>query len=199
MKDILKRAWEIITRPKAAWNGIKSETYSAQELILNYAAPLALIPAVATLIGLSLVGIRMPAGHLARAPFFDALVSGVLSYVFQLVSLLVGAWIVNLLAPYFNSKPDFNSALKLVVYTMTPIWLLGALNVLPGLGLLQVFGLYAFYLLYVGIPVLMETPPEKILWFTVAIVIASLFVSIFFSAILGGAFYGPMFIKMMAV
>ena len=199
MKEVLKRALEIISRPKAVWQTIKAESYSPQELILNYAAPLALIPAVATLIGLSIVGIKVPTGHMARAPFFDALVSGVLSYVFQLLSLPIGAWIVNLLAPYFNSKPDFHAASKLVVYTMTPIWLLGFFAMMPGLGSLQIFGLYSFYLLYLGIPILMETPPDKILWYTVAIIIASIFVSIVFSAILGGAFYGPMFIKMMAM
>jgi hypothetical protein len=199
MKDVFKRALAIITQPLVTWQAIKAETDSAQELILNYAAPLALIPAIAALIGLSIVGIKLPTGHVARAPFFDALVNGVLSYVFQLLSLPIGAWIVSLLAPSFDSKPDFNSATKLVVYTMTPIWLLGALTLIPALGLLQIFGLYAFHLLYVGIPVLMDTPPDKVLWYTVAIIIASIFVSVIFSAILGGAFYGPLRIKMLAL
>ncbi|MDD5593543.1 MAG: Yip1 family protein [Candidatus Margulisbacteria bacterium] len=199
MKEIFERARAMIIRPKATWEKIKGETNTVQDLFINYAAPLALIPAVATLIGLSLVGVRMPSGVFARAPFAEALTGGILGYVFHLLGLLAGAWAVNFLAPYFNSKVDFMAAVKLVVYSMTPVWLLGVLSALPGLGIVQIFGLYSIYLLYTGLPVLLDTPKEKALWYTVLVIIAAIIISLGLTIIVGGAVYGPMFMRMMAV
>ena len=198
MKEIFERAKQIILKPKETWQAIKDEPGTVQELFINYAAPLALIPALATLIGISLVGVKLPTGQLARAPFMEALTGGVLSYIFNLLGLLAGAWAVNFLSPYFESKGDFFSAVKLIVYSMTPIWLLGALGVLQSLGPLQIFGLYSAYLLYTGLPVILDTRPERAAWYTTLIMIATVFISLVFSIVIGGAVYGPMFMRMMA-
>jgi hypothetical protein len=198
MKEIFERAKKMILSPKETWQAVKGEATTIQGLFINYAAPLALIPTVATLIGLSIVGIRMPAGHIARAPFTEALTASVVSYVFHLLGLLAGAWVVNLLAPHFNSKPDMNAAVKLVVYSMSPVWLLGIFSLVPGFGILQVFGLYGIYLVFLGLPTLMETPIERTLWYTVIIVISAMLISLIMTILVGGAFYGPMFLRMMA-
>ncbi|MBN3033007.1 MAG: YIP1 family protein [Candidatus Saganbacteria bacterium] len=198
MKEILARARQIILQPKETWRAVKAEHSTVPELFINYAAPLALIPAVATLIGLSLVGMMMPTGHVARAHFTEALAGGVLGYVFHLLGLLAGAWVVSFLSPYFESRSDLLSAVKLVLYSMTPVWLIGVVAIFPSLGLLQIFGLYSVYLLYTGLPVVMETSPDQALWYTVAIMIAALVISLALSIIVGGAVYGPMFIRMMA-
>lgn len=198
MKEILKRAKEMILKPKETWLAIKGESATVQELLINYAAPLALVPAVATLFGLSIIGIRMSAGQLVRAPFMESLAGGVIGYAFQLLGLLLGAWVINVLAPYFNSKSDFTASVKLVVYSMTPIWLLGIFSAFPGLSILQIFGLYSAYLIYLGLPVLIDTPADKVLWYTVLIIIADILISLVMTIIVGGAVYGPMFLRMMA-
>lgn len=199
MKEVFVRARKIILKPRETWQVIKGETVSVQELFINYAAPLALIPAVAALIGLSVIGIRMPAGHIARAPFMEALVGGVLGYIFGLLGLLAGGWAVNFLAPYLNSKADFNAAVKLLIYSMTPVWLVGVFSIFPGLGLLQIFGIYGIYLLYLGLPILMETPPGKVTWYTILVVIAGILISLILNVLVGGAVYGPMFMRMMVM
>ena len=56
-----------------------------------------------------------------------------------------------------------NPALKLVVYSMTPVWLAGVLNLVPVLAILTVVvALYAVYVFYLGLPVLMSTPADKV-------------------------------------
>mgnify|MGYP002813858487 CR=1 FL=1 len=195
----MKRAKAIILKPAETWQTIKQESQTIQELMINYAAPLALIPAVATLIGISIVGIRIPAGHIARAPFMEALAGSVVGYVIQLISLLAVAWAINVLAPYFNARSDFSAAFKVAVYSMTPAWLLGIFSALPGLSVLQIFGLYGYYLLYLGIKQIMESPAEKTLWYTTLAIIASIFISLVLSIFVGGAVYGPMFMRMMAL
>jgi len=198
MQDIFERARAIISRPVETWRAVKGEAASVQDLFINYAAPLALIPAVSGLIGLSIVGIRMPTGIMARAPFMESLAGAVLGYIFHLLGILAGIWIANLLAPYFNSKSDFNAAAKLVVYSLTPVWLLGVFSIIPGLGVLQIFGLYSVYLLYRGLPFLMETPREKALIYTVSIMVAWMLISLVLTIIVGGAVYGPLYMRMMS-
>ncbi|MEE8637630.1 MAG: Yip1 family protein [Candidatus Margulisiibacteriota bacterium] len=195
---ILKRARDIIFNPRGTWQVVKSEAIDIKQLFVNYAAPLALIPAVCSLIGITLIGIRMPGGNVVRAPFVEALIGGAVGFVLHLAGILIGGWAVKLLAPLFNSKPDLNSAIKIVVYSMTPVWLAGIFSILPGLGILSILGLYGIYLLALSLPVILETPPNKVVWYTVSIVLASIVISIILSIVMVPV-YGPMFMRMMAV
>jgi hypothetical protein len=63
---------------------------------------------------------------------------------------------------------------------------------------LQIFGVYIAYLIYLGLPAIIDTPREKVLWYTVLIVIADILISLILTIIVGGAVYGPMFLRMMA-
>lgn len=198
MSEIFERASKIIKSPVETWKKIKLESATPQDLLLNYAAPLALIPAVTNLIGFSIVGIPLPSGHLARANFMEALAAGVVGYIFHLLGLLAGAWAISVLAPYFNSKSDYLSALKVVIFGMTPVWLLGIISAFPALGILQVLGLYGIYLLYHGFQIVLETPKNKVLWFLLFSMIVSILIGLLLTVVVGGAVYGPMFMRMLA-
>jgi hypothetical protein len=196
---ILERARDIILNPRVTWQAVKEETVELKQLFVNYAAPLALIPVVSSLIGMTIIGIRMPAGSVIRAPFIGALFGGLVGYILHLAGLLVGGWLVKTLAPFFSSKPDFNSAMKVVVYSMTPVWLAGVFSLIPGLGILSLLGLYGIYLLVLGLPVVMETPSEKVALYTISILAVGLVISLVLSGIIVGTIYGPMYMRMMAM
>lgn len=197
--NILERARDIILNPRVTWQVIKGEAVDLKQLFVNYAAPLALIPAVCGLIGMTVIGIRVPAGTVVRAPFMGALLGGLTGYILHLAGVWVGGWLVKTLAPYFSSKPDFNSAMKVVVYSMTPVWLAGIFSLIPGLGILSLLGLYGIYLLVLGLPVVMETPSEKVVWYTISILAVGLVISLILSGIIVGTIYGPMYMRMMAM
>lgn len=195
---IFERVREVILNPRVAWQIVKEEKIEVKQLFVNYAAPLALIPAVSSLIGLTLIGVRLPAGNVVRPPFFEALIAGVVGYIFHLAGLLIGGWMVKLLAPVFSSKSDYTLAMKVAVYSMTPFWLAGIFSALPGLGILSVLGLYGIYLLVLGLPVILETPSDKVIWYALLILIAASVVSFVLSLFVFGMCYGPMFMRMMA-
>lgn len=195
---IIKRARDVILNPRGSWQVIRDEAVDIKQLFVNYAAPLALIPAICGLIGITLVGIRLPAGNVVRAPFVEALIGGAVGYVLHLAGILIGGWAVKLLAPLFNSKPDLKSAIKVVVYSMTPAWLAGVFSILPGLGILSILGLYGVYLLALGLPVILDTPPNKVVLYTISIIVASIVISLILSIVMVPV-YGPMFMRMMAV
>lgn len=196
---IYKRVQEIIVNPKVTWQIIKDEVVGNRDLILNYVAPLSLIPAVCTLIGMTLIGIRLTDGTVVRAPFLEALLGGVVGYFLNIGAVFAEAWIMARLAPFFNARADLNATLKVVAYSMTPVWLVGIFSMLPGLGILSLLGLYGVYLLVIGLTTVMETPANKILWYTLSILVIGFFLSLIISFLTIGLFYGPMFMRMMAV
>jgi hypothetical protein len=197
--NIFERARDIILKPKETWPVIKGESIEIKQLFLNYAAPLALIPALCSLIGMTLIGIRMPSGNVVRSPFFASLSGGVVGYVLNLASIFLVAWIVKLLAPYFNSKADLNSSVKVVIYSMTPVWLVGIFALLPGLGILSILGLYGIYLLVLGLQEILDTPSNRVALYTIAVLAVGFLISLILSGIVVGLFYGPMYMHMMAV
>ena len=196
---IFERIKEMLLKPKEAWPVIKEERTDLKSIFINYAAPLALIPALSSLIGMTIIGVRIPSGAVFRAPLLPSLMGGVVGYVLHLAALVVGAYIIKVLAASFNSKPDLDEAIKLVVYSMTPVWLVGIFSLIPGLGILSILGLYGVYLLAIGLPVILDTPENKVVWFTVSILLLGIVVSFILSAIVYGAFYGPLYMKMMSI
>ncbi|MFC1510904.1 Yip1 family protein [Candidatus Margulisiibacteriota bacterium] len=195
---VLSRARNIIINPRVTWQVIKDETVEVKQLFINYAAPLALIPAICSLIGMTLFGVRMPSGLVVRAPFMEALTAGALGYVFHLVAVFIGGHIIKLLAPVFKSKVDLAASIKLAVFSMTPAWLAGVFSLIPGLGLLSILGLYGIYLFVLGLPVLLDTPPNKVVFYVLSVLVASFVISLVLSLILVGTVYGPMYMRMMA-
>ncbi|OGB87505.1 hypothetical protein A3H38_03085 [candidate division WOR-1 bacterium RIFCSPLOWO2_02_FULL_46_20] len=196
---IVDRAREIILDPRLTWQTIKEEVYNIKQLFVNYAAPLALIPAVCGLIGMTLVGIRLPSGSVARAPFAEAFIGGALGYVLHLGGIFVAAWAIARLASLFEAKSDLDLSVKLVVYAMTPAWLVGVFSMVPGLSIISIIAFYSIYLLVLGLPVLLEVPANKVFLFTMSILLTGFIISFIISMILVGTVYGPMYMRMMAV
>jgi hypothetical protein len=159
--DLLKRIAAILVTPEREWPAIAGEASTASQLLIHYVAILALIPAVAHVIGASLVG--------WYAPILPSLAGALVIYV-STVAVVYGAGLVaNTLAPRFGARRDLASALKLAVYSATPAWLAGFFLVVPGLSFLAVLGLYGAYLFWLGLPVLMQAPAEKSLPYAAAV------------------------------
>ena len=175
VKEIAQRVKEVLLKPRDTFAVIKAETVTSRDLIFNYLAPLAVIPAVASIIGMSAVGIRISVMGTFRIPLINSLSSAVLQYILTLIGIYILGIIINALAPSFSGKKNEIQALKVAVYSATPSLVAGILHILPALGILVLIaGLYGLYLLYLAIPTMMECPPEKALGYTVVIIIINI-------------------------
>jgi Yip1 domain len=167
LAKLIERAKSIVLSPKTEWEKIAAETTDVKSLYVGYAMILAAIPAICGMIGGTLVGVSVPIIGTMRTPIGAALVQLVLGYVLGLAVIYAVSLIVNALAPTFDGQKDPVQALKLVVYSSTPVWLAGVFSLIPMLGLLAIIaGLYGLYLLYIGLPVLMKNPPDKSIGYT---------------------------------
>ncbi|MCP2605326.1 YIP1 family protein [Candidatus Aminicenantes bacterium AH-873-B07] len=151
---------------------------------------LAAIPAIAGFIGRAFVGYSAPFVGWIRWGIGKAFMYTIFSYIFSLIGVYIIGLIIYFLAPSFSSKKDNIQAMKLAVYSMTPAWVAGVLNIIPLLSFLVIIAsLYGLYLLYLGISApLLDTPKDKVLTYFIIIIVVSIIVLVVLGVILGSIF-----------
>jgi hypothetical protein len=182
---IVDRIKGICLKPKDEWQVIAGETSTTQDLLKNYALPLAAIGAVAGFIGNTFVG-HSVWGVTVRTPVVMGLVSAAIAIALSLGVAYILSIIVSELAPKFGAEKNRSQALKVVVYSMTPGWVAGVLGIIPALGILGLVAMfYGIYILYLGLLNVMKSPPDKAVTYTVIVVLCGLGLMIVVRLIVG--------------
>lgn len=180
--NLVARAKGILMQPTAEWNRIDGERSDIKSLFTGYAVILAAIGPIAALIGGQLFPVSA-FGIVARTPIVGAVVGAVLAYVLALVGAYVLGLIIEALAPSFGGEKNRLQAMKVAVYSSTASWLAGVFSIIPMLAILSIVGLYSLFLLYKGLPILMKSPQDKAVGYTVVVVIAAIVVAMVIGAI----------------
>jgi hypothetical protein len=156
------RVQRLLLSPRIEWEAIDVEPATERSL-LGYAALLAAIPSVAYLLG------RL----VWTGDALSALSGAIVSYVLMLVLTYAAALVVDGFAPAFEIGRDRVRSLKLVVYSLTPYWLAGLLFIRFTLYAFSwLAGLYAFILLFLGVPRLMKVEGERAVVYSIVAMIA---------------------------
>ena len=168
--------------PKREWAVIAGEPADIGRLYREFILIVAAIPSLAILV-------RMTLG------FHPILAIGqaVTSYLLAIAQPIIAAVVVEKLAPKFRSSGSTVQALKIVAYSSAPVWVAGALYLIPGLGTLAtlIAVIYAIYLFALGLPAVLHTPREQIVPFMVVCAIVLLVVNILLSLVFSrSAAYG---------
>lgn len=182
--SFIDRAKNILLSPKDEWKKIDEEDTTAGALFTGYAVILALIPVIGTLLAVSL-----SIGAYRYFGFNYFLVSALSGYVIGLGILYLMGIIANALAPSFDGEKSDVSAMKLVVYSATPVWIAGFFNFIPGIGfLISLIGFgYSAYLLYLGSQATVKVPENKAVGYTAVTIIIWIVLSVIITAIIVGA------------
>lgn len=172
--NVVERAKKLLLTPAREWQVIKAETHTVAGLFTRYVMILAAIPAVASFIGLSVVGYS-GMGPTYRIPMAAGVANMVLSYVLSLGSVYVVALVIDALAPSFGGDKDFMQALKVAAFFPTAAWLGGIFYMIPALAILAILSaLYTLWLLYTGLGPLMSVPEDKSIGYTAVIVLVAI-------------------------
>jgi hypothetical protein len=180
-KGLVERAKDIVTSPKTEWGVIDAEPASVGGLFTGYAMVLAAIGPLATIIGLTLVG--FPIGY--------AITMAAIAYAISLAGVFINAAIIDALAPSFGGSRNLVQAAKVAVYSATPVWLAGILNLVPQLavlaGLVALAALgYGIYLLYLGLPRLMRVTPDKAAGYVLVVIAVWILVYVLLAFVVAG-------------
>ncbi len=169
--SIVDRVKAILFSPKTEWPVIEAEPGDIGSIYKDWLIWLAAIPAIASLIGWSFIGVGM-FGVSMRMPFSSGLSIAIFSFVMFLVLVYVLAMIVDWLAPKFGGQKNMLNAFKLVAYGVTAAAVAGIANIMPMLSILALIGaIYTIYLMYLGLPVLMKCPPDKAVPYTIVLLV----------------------------
>jgi Yip1 domain len=193
---LLERIKNMMLQPRAEWQVIAPEPTSIGQLYTGYVMPLAAFAALLSLLHVSVIGVNVPFVGATRMPLASGLQSALLTFGMSLIGLLLVGLIINALAPTFAGTRDRRQALKVAAYSFTAAWLSSLLSLSPVLPtLLQLVALcYGIYVLYLGLPVLMQSPRERALGYTATVIVCTLLLGVLFtivSVLAGRAGLGP--------
>ena len=169
--NLVARAKAILMTPRPEWEVIDGEPLDLGQLLIGYVLPLAAIGPIARVIGFSMFGY----GGLFRMSFGSAIMQGIVAFIFAVIGVFVLAWIINALAPTFGGTQSMPQAIKLAAYSSTAGWVAGIFGLLPALLILAAIGgIYSLYLCYIGLPILMKSPPDKTMTYFIAVLVAAI-------------------------
>lgn len=161
---VVNQAKDIILNPTKTIKKLKDEKIKREDLIFYLA--IVSIP--------SFLGVLIGYGTAFDSRFIGWGVGlAIIMVILQIIGVFVFGYILNAIAENFKSKKNLMNALKLVTYSMTPALITGIFNAFYGLSWISLLGgIYGIYILYIGLPVYMETPEDQqIIYLIIAIVI----------------------------
>lgn len=194
---LIQRVINIITKPKQEWEVISRETPVMSKILTTYVIPLLLIPTVAQIIGLGLIGKKVGVGFWSvnYKSWEWGLSTGITTFIGGIIGLYITAMIIDILAPSFGSEKNFGRSFQLVAYAWTPAWVAGIFHIIPVLGIIAMLAsIYGLVLLYMGIAPLKKTPADKVAVYFIVSLIVVIVVSVVIALLLGlitAAFWAP--------
>lgn len=196
---ILNHIWGLYAHPKEEWHTIEkrheSLTYSLTHILV-----VALIPAICGYYAAAHIGWSIGANDPIKLTQESAAIMAVGMYGALIAGVFALAYLIHWMAKTFDASPDFTQSLELAAYTATPLLMVGVVALYPVLWFVTCAGMlavcYSVYLLYSGVPIMMNIPEEKGFIYSSSVVTCGLVLLVGIMAstvILWSLGFGPIF------
>lgn len=196
---MLRIIGQLFTQPVKAWHSIRERNMSAQGA-LGLTLILAAIPSVSGYIGTTRFGWQVGGSVPVRLTADSAALIAVIYYVVLVVAVYSVAWMIRWMGQTYGADQPFRRCLVLAVFIPVPLFLTGLMQLYPLLWLNLIVGIpataYTVFLLYIGIPIMMEISVERGFLFASAVLafgMVGLVGVLAASVILWGIGIGPAF------
>jgi len=161
---ILNHIWGLYAHPKEEWETIEKRHESSVYSIIHILI-VALIPAICGYYAAAHIGWTIGAGDPIKLTQSSAALMATAMYFALFAGVFALAYLIRWMAITFDSKPTFTQSLELAAYASTPLLMIGVTALFPVLWFVVLAGLgalcYSIYLLYSGVPIMMNIPEEK--------------------------------------
>lgn len=165
---LLSHTIGIFTNPDKEWQAIRSDKHSFVQVFLSHVPILALIPVVSGYIGVTQVGFRI-GDNVQKLTQSSAITLSVITYFAILFGVYIFGEFINWMAKSFkvegSDEMRHYEGTALAVFVTTPIFLVGFVGLYPNLWVNAAVTLlaacYSIYLIYEGIPILMNIDKER--------------------------------------
>jgi hypothetical protein len=179
---MLEHTLGILLHPDSEWKAIRNEKHSFKQVFLSHVPLLALIPTISFFIGVTQVGWTIGSGDPIKLSVLSALELCGLTYFALLLGVYVLGEFINWMAKTYGVKDSAEQrhyeGTALAVYITTPVFLVGIFGLYPDLWLNAavtcIAGAYAVYLVYEGIPILMNIDKDRAFMYATSVVTVGL-------------------------
>ena len=179
---ILEHTLGILLHPDSEWKAIRNEKHTFKQVFLSHVPLLALIPTISFFIGVTQVGWSIGNGDPVKLTVLSAAELCGLTYFALLLGVYVLGEFINWMAKTYgvkdNEEQRHYEGTALAVYITTPVFLVGIFGLYPDIWLnaavTLIAGAYAVYLVYEGIPILMNISKEQAFMYATSVVTVGL-------------------------
>ncbi len=165
--------WGLFFDTRQEWALIRSRSYTIGQLYFGFVLLVALIPPVCAVIGTTQIGWQVGAGTVVKLSLRSAIAIAVLYYLAMIVGVAGIGAMVHWMARTYGAEQPLSQCIGLAAFAGTPLFLVGLMQLYPVLWLNLLVGMAALglniRLLYIGVPVMMDIPPERGFLFASAI------------------------------
>lgn len=202
---LLDHTLGIFINPDNEWKLIREQKASFRQVYLTHVPFLALIPVLSAFFGVTQVGWSVGEGDPVKLSVSSAISLCVLSYFALLAGVFVLGEFINWMARTYGVKGSEEQVhydgTALAVFATTPLLLVGVFLVYPVVWLnalaMVIAGSYAVYLIYEGIPILMNIDKDRAFMYASSVVTVGLVLMV--TAMIGtvliwGMGIGPVFV-----
>lgn len=201
---MLQHTLGVFINPDREWQRIRNERHSFIRVFLVHTPLLALIPVIAAYFGVTQVGWSVGNGGVVKLTAESALLLCAGAYIAQLAAVYILGEYINWMSRSFGVTGDESQrhyeGTALAVYSSTPMMLAGIVLIYPQLWVVaSVFILaacYSVYLIYEGIPILMNIPKERGFIYASSVITVGLVLAVVVlvaTVIVWGAGFGPIY------
>lgn len=196
----LSHVMGMFLHPQREWEKIRDEDCTIASCYFGHVLILAAIPPVSGYIGTTQIGWSFGDREPIMLTAESASVIATLYYIALLIGVFSVGFMIHWMSQTYGGNKVLADAVSLAAYTATPLFLIGLMEINPVLWLNFVIGLpalaYSVYLLYSGVPIVMEIPEEKGFLFSSAVLavgLVALVTLLAVTALLWGSGFAPAF------
>jgi len=180
---MIQHTFGLLVKPSAQWRTVAQLPSASFNTLVLYPCILAMLPAVAWYFGTSRVGWTVgDNGQAIRLTAESARQISILFYFGMLACVAGIGYFIHWMSATYGAKSSIVKGIVIAGLTATPLFIAGAVGFYPLLWLDLLVGVaavsWSVYLLYLGIPVIMDIPEERGFLFSSAVIAISLVILI---------------------
>lgn len=172
--EIINKCKQLLTNPKTFWEQKKAELDSQTQLVVGFLLPLLVTVSLAVFLGEFFKSSHFYVGF--------ALLKSLRVIALFFIQYLLAVFFTTELMKTFGGTKNVEIARNLVIYSLTPFLLVSIVTGLfPFLYVIDILGIYGFYIFWVGSKNLLEFPDNKISSYTLLTIVVNFFIFSFLS------------------
>lgn len=175
---VFTHVWGLFAHPEQEWKAIAKEDCTIRKCYGSHVLLLAAIPPIAGYIGTAYVGWQIVTREVHKLTPNSALWIAIASYLTILVAVFTIGKLIHWMGQTYDANRTLAQCITLAAYTATPLFLMGIMLLYPLLWLNFMLGLpvlaYTVYLLYTGVPIMMNVNKERGFLFSSAVLAVGL-------------------------